>query len=221
MEGEGTVTENVSDELERLFREEPRFALEVLHTDYREHIWRYIKSFAWWLSPEDIDDIYQNTFIRLIKVVRQSDFDPQKPMRLVCDLAKKAAIDWHRRKKRRRMPDLDEAVQQIAHDRSTTKIGLEWSLIFKEDWPKFRRALDQAIEELPRMQKAAALAFMRVYEKYRDEDSHRPIGELMTEEMPGQDMTALQAYDNWREAKTKLRMKLQRAGFNWVDGGEV
>jgi RNA polymerase sigma factor (sigma-70 family) len=221
MEQKETVAEAAEEQLEKLFREDPRFAMEVLHTDYRERIWRYIKSVAWWLSPEDIDDIYQNTFVRLIKAVREPDFDPKNPMRLVCDIAWKAAIDWHRRKKRRIMPSLDDAVKRIAEDRKGTTIGMVWTLMGKEEWSKFRRVLDQVIDELPRKQKAAAAAFVRVYEKYREEDSHRPIGELMMEEMPGEDMTAQQAYDNWREAKEKIATKLERAGFKWVNGGDL
>lgn len=213
-----TLTEEAEEELEQLFRDDPRFALDLLHTDHREHIWRFIKSIAWWLNPEDIDDIYQNTIVRLIQRVRQPNFDPRKPMRLICDLARKSAVDWHRRKKRRMMPPIDEAVMQIAEDRKGTKVGMEWGLVLKEDWPKVRTALDQVISELPPKQKAAAAAFVRVYEKQREEDSNRPIAELMMEEMPSEDMTGQQAYDNWREAKEKIIRKLDRAGLNIWNG---
>lgn len=212
------LTEEEEGELEQLFREDPRFALDVLHADHRDHIWRFIKSVAWWLSPEDIDDIYQNTIVRLIQRVREPGFDPHKPMRIICDLARKSAIDWHRRKKRRMMPSIDDALTQIAKDRKQTKVGMEWALILKEDWPKVRTALDQAISELPPKQKAAAAAFVRVYEKQREEDSNRPIAELMMEEMPGEDMTSQQAYDNWREAKEKIVRKLERAGLDLRNG---
>jgi hypothetical protein len=43
----------------------------------------------------------------------------------------------------------------------------------------------------------------------------------MMEEMPGEDMTAEQAYENWRAAKDKIADKLARAGFRWVSGGDL
>jgi RNA polymerase sigma factor (sigma-70 family) len=141
LEEKETVTAEAAEELEKLFREDPRFALEVLHTDHRELIWRYIKSVVWWLSSEDINDIYQELFVRLIKAVRESDFDPKNPMRIVYDFAWKAAIDWHRRRRRRIMSPFDGAAKHMAKDREGTTFGGEWNLMDEEERSKFRRAL--------------------------------------------------------------------------------
>ena len=202
------------DELEQRFRDDPQFALQLLHSDYRENIYRFIKSLGWWLNAHEIDDVYQETFCRLIRAVRRPGFDPGKPMRLVQDIARKAAYDWTRRKKRRHVASIDAIYEQIADDVKDTTVCREW-LTAKPDWPKFRSALDAIIDDLPSKQPTAAKAFCHVYESLRRND-HSALAEKIRE-MTGEDVTTAQASDRWREAKATIACKLERAGLKLLE----
>ena len=112
------------DDLEQQFREDPRFAIELLHTEFRENIFRYIKSVGSYLAAHEIEDIYQEMMVRLIKAVQLPDFDPAKPMRLVQDIAAKATVDFLRRKTIRQRVGLDYALAQIGLDWKDTTVNI-------------------------------------------------------------------------------------------------
>lgn len=210
--GPGAVTEA---ELAEQFRADPRFALQVLHSEFRENIYRYIKSVGYWLGEHEIDDVYQEMFCRLILAVQKPDFDlTQPPMPFVQDIAWKAAYDWGRRKKRRMMQSIDAAYEQIAEDTKDTTIRREWLLV-KPDWPKFQKDLDKIIDALPPKQKVAARAFLVSYEQLRKND-YSALAEAI-HEMTGEDVTTAVARDRWREAKATIAYKLERAGLKLLE----
>lgn len=210
--GPGVVTEA---ELAEQFRVDPQFALGVLHSEFRENIYRYIKSVGRWLSPHEIDDVYQETFCRLIAAVRKPDFDRTRPpMPFVQDIAWKAACDWGRRKKRRTMPSIDAAYEQIADDLKDTTVRREWQLV-KPDWPEFQKTLDKIIESLPPKQRIAACAFLVSYEQLRKND-YSALAEAI-HDMTGEDVTTAVARDRWREAKKTIASKLERAGLKLLE----
>ena len=95
--------EPVTDEdLEQAFRDDPRFAFEMLDAFFREPLLRlHIKSCARGLSPEDMLDVYQETLMGMVTVVRSGTFNPEKPLRLIQTVAKRRAIDFARRKRTR------------------------------------------------------------------------------------------------------------------------
>lgn len=140
--GPGTVTEA---ELAEQFQADPQFALQVLHSEFRENIYRYIKSVGCWLGEHEIDDVYQEMFCRLILAVRKPDFDRTQP-------------------------------------------------------PK---------------QKIAARAFLVSYEQLRKND-YSALAEAI-HDMTGEDVTTAVARDRWREAKTTIASKLERAGLKLLE----
>lgn len=138
--------------------------------DHRRSIDRRNDGSGYWLGEHEIDDVYQETFCRLIRAVRKPNFDrTQPPMPFVQDVAWKAAYDWGRRRKRRTMESIDAAYEQIADDLKDTTVRREW-LMVKADWPKFQKALDKIIDALPPKQKVAARAFLVSYEQLRKND---------------------------------------------------
>ena len=86
-------------------------------------------------------------------------------------------------------------------------------MILREEWPRFRQSLDEAIDGLPPKQQTAALAFLEVYEIVREENSFRALAERIRE-MTGDDCTTVQAYDNWRAARKAIEAKLRRQKFH-------
>jgi DNA-directed RNA polymerase specialized sigma24 family protein len=207
-----TVTEA---DLTEQFKTDPQFALQLLHSEFSENIYRYIKSVGYWLSEHEIDDVYQETFCRLIRAVRRPDFDRTQPsMPFVQDVAWKAAYDWGRRKKRRMMESIDAAYEQIADDLKDTTVRREW-LMIKPDWPRFQKTLDKIIDALPPKQKVAARAFLVSYEQLRKSD-YSALAEAI-HEMTGEDVTTAVARDRWREAKATIAYKLERAGLKLLE----
>jgi hypothetical protein len=147
----------------------------------------------------------------LVKYVQRSDFDPACPLKLAQSIAARRAIDVARKKGYRAADSFDEALDYVIRDLNGTKLGLEWRLL-KSDWSTFRRALDTAIDGLPDKQRVAALAFVDVYEEIRSEGSYLPLAQRIRE-ITREDVTTAQAKDRWREARSKIALRLERAGY--------
>ena len=206
---EAVVTE---DDLELAFKDDPQFGLQILDAYFRERIGQSIKSIRPSLTAEDVADVFQNVLVELIKIVRKPDFDPARPMRIVNKVVEEKTIDFWRRKTRRRHRSLDSILPLIAQDLEDTKIGHAWNWMTDDEKLKFKQNLDTAIEGLPPKQKAAAIAFVEVYEDVRESGSYKPLADRIGE-MTGELVNGMQAKSNWHEARTKLAEKLSRAGF--------
>lgn len=200
------------DDLEQAFREDPKFGFEVLDAYFREQIFRFIKSIRRSLSPEDIEDVYQDAMMELAKIVRKPSFDPLKPMRIVNKVVKEKTIDFWRRRTKRHFQSLNEIVHLIGDQLKDTDTGMEWSFLSPSDKIKFQKTLDAAIDSLPPKQKAAALAYVEVFEDVLESGSYKPLADRIRE-MTGEFVTAMQAKSNWHEAKQKIAEQLARAGF--------
>lgn len=201
------------DDLEQQFKEDKQFAVQLLDSEYREHLWRYIKSICRYLTDDEIHDVYQKSLGEFIRCVRKPDFDPHKPLRLIQRIARFRAIDLARRKKASRIRNSGDLIEVLAEDLKDSRVSLEWKLMVRDEWPRFRRALDQAVDELPPKQQTAALAFLEVYEVVRAEKSYRALAERIRE-MTGNDCTTVQAADNWRVARKTIAAKLRRQNFH-------
>jgi len=202
------------DDLEQQFRgDDKKFAVQLLDSEYREHIWRYIKSICRYFTDDEIHDVYQQALGEFIRCVKKPDFDPHKPLRLIQRIAKFRAIDLARRKRASRLRNSGDLIEVLAKDLKDTRVSLEWRMILREEWPRFRQALDEAIEGLPPKQQTAALAFLEVYEVIREENSYRALAERIRE-MTGEDCTTVQASDNWRVARKTIAAKLRRQKFH-------
>ena len=201
------------DDLEQQFKDDKQFAVQLLDSEYREHLWRYIKSVCRYFTGDEIRDVYQDTLVEFIRRVKRPDFDPHKPLRLIQHIARCRAIDLALRKKASRIRNSGDLIEALAEDLKDTRVSLEWKLIMRDEWPRFRQALDQAIDDLPSKQQTAALAFLEVYEVVRAENSYRALAERIRE-MTGEDCTTVQASDNWRVARKAVAAKLRRQKFN-------
>jgi DNA-directed RNA polymerase specialized sigma24 family protein len=206
--------DGISDgELEELFRDpDRRFAVQMLDAYRRENMWRYILSICRYFDDDDIHEVYVQSLREFIASAKRPDFDPKDPLRLFQHIAKLRAIDRARRKSGRRIKSAGDLIEPLAVDLKDTKLSLEWRLVIKEEWPKFRKALDEVIDELPPKQRMAALGVLEVYEEMRARKSPEPLAAWIRR-MTGEDCTASQAADRWRAAKEKIEEKLTRAGF--------
>lgn len=206
--------DGISDEeLEELFRSPDKlFAVTVFNAYRMENMWRFILSVAPYLTDEQVHDAYQKSLFEFIACVQKPGFDPVAPERIFKRIARFRAIDQVRKKGRGKALDLGDLVEVLAADLRDSKMSFEWKFIEKEDWPKFRKALDEAIAELPAQQKFAALGVLEVYDEMREERNARPLAEWIRN-VTGDDCTTAKAADRWRTAKVKIEDKLTRAGF--------
>ncbi|MGA2617115.1 MAG: hypothetical protein ABSF26_05850 [Thermoguttaceae bacterium] len=200
------------DELERLLREDPKFAVEMIDSDYRENIWRYIRSRCRYFDDDDVHEVYVTTLKDFIRCVKKPDFDPKDPLKLVFHIAKLRARDRRRAKRASTEPVFDDLLDHIACDMKHTTTRLNWQLM-KSDWPEFRATLDRLIDDLPDKQRHAMNAFVETYWEIRTQGSMRRLAEQIRQQY-GYDCTASQAADNVRAAIETLEPKLRRAGFN-------
>jgi DNA-directed RNA polymerase specialized sigma24 family protein len=201
------------EELEALFRGSDKlYAVSMFDAYRRENMWRYIVSVVRYLTDEQIHEVYQQSLFEFIACVQKPDFVPEAPERLFKRIARFRAIDKARKKGGGKPLALGDLVETLAADLRYTKMGVEWKFVLQEDWPKFRKALDQAIAELPDKQKTAALGVLEVYDEMRKEGCARPLAAWIRR-TTNDDCTTAQAADRWRAAKEKIEDKLTRAGF--------
>jgi DNA-directed RNA polymerase specialized sigma24 family protein len=201
------------EELEQLFHEpDRRFAVQMLDTYRREHMWRYILSKCRYFDDDDIHEVYTQTLSEFIECAKKPDFDPKAPLRLFQFIARFRAIDRARKRKRARVKDVAELIEPLAVDLKDTKVSLEWNLMMKEEKAAFRKALDKAVDELAPKQRIAALAMLEVYDQVRSDDSPKALAARIRE-MTGEDCTASKAADRWEAARENLRSKMTKAGF--------
>lgn len=200
------------DELEELLRTDPKFAVAMIDADYRENIWRYIRSRCRYFDDDDVHDVYVSTLRDFIRCVQKPDFDPRAPLKLIFHVAKLRARDRRRAKRASAEPRFDALLDYIVEDMKDTTTRLNWRLM-KSDWPEFRTTLENLIDQLPDKQRDAMNAFVETYWEIRTQGSMRRLAEHIRQQY-GYDCTASQAADNVRAAIEALEPKLRRAGFN-------
>lgn len=200
------------DELERLLREDPKFAVEMIDSDYRENIWRYIRSRCRYFDDDDVHEVYVKTLKDFIRCVKKPDFDPKDALKLIFHIAKLRARDRRRTKKASAEPVFEDLLEHIVQDMKDTTTRLKWQMM-KSEWPEFRAALEKLIDELPDKQRDAMNAFVETFWEIRTQGSMRRLAEHIRQQY-GYDCTASQGADNVRAAIETLEPKLRRAGFN-------
>jgi DNA-directed RNA polymerase specialized sigma24 family protein len=145
------------EDLEQLLREDPKFAVEMIDSDYRENIWRYIRSRCRYFDDDDVHEVYVNTLKDFIRCVKKPEFDPKAPLKLIFHIAKLRARDRRRVKKASAEPTFDALLDVIVEDMKDTTTRLNWQLM-KSDWPEFRATLEKLIDQLPDKQRDAMKA---------------------------------------------------------------
>lgn len=200
------------EELEELLRVDPKFAVDMIDADYRENIWRYIRSRCRSFDDDDVHDVYIETVKGFIACVKKADFNPVAPLKLVFYIAKLRALDRRRAKRVSRERTFDELLDLIVTDMKDTSTRLDW-MAMKSNWPEFRVTLEKLIEELPDKQRDAMNAYVDTYWEIRTQSSMRRLADHIREQYE-YDCTASQAADNVRAAIETLGPQLSRAGFN-------
>ncbi|QDT07505.1 hypothetical protein K227x_59320 [Rubripirellula lacrimiformis] len=221
-EGEVKTTESTTeDELEEAFLAEPRFGLDLLHTDFEDRIARFIKSRLYGIAEknqsEAIRDIYCNTMVSLAELAKKPDFDWRDPMRIVIDIARKRVADHFRVRKRSHKQDIDGALDAIAAALSGTQVEAAWQITSEDDRARFRRVLSTAIEtKLTPKEVDVASCYVDHFEEFTPNNIYGPLAARVSERT-GKIETAMTVKKQWKQARAKLMRELAKNGFTFPD----
>ncbi len=206
-------------ELEKALRDSPRYFFEVIDEYYRRILMQYIKKHSWGvLDTHELLDAYQEVMTALWERIQKSDFDPDRPMRIVYRIARNIAVSMRRRKMRCPVNiNQDAVVNAIASDLVNTTTGLEWRLLSPEERREFQQAVEEIIGKLPPRQRLAAQAFAETYEELREKDMYRPLAAAMSA-ISGKMEDVATAKSAWRFAREKIQEELARRGFGFMKG---
>lgn len=221
-EGEVKTTESTTkEELEEAFLADPRFGIELLHTDFRDRIAMYIKSRLYGMASsqkeEAIKEIYCNTMVSLAQLAKNPDFDWHDPLGIVFDIAYKRVADHFRVRERSHKQDIDDALGAIAAALTGTQVEAEWRITSEDDQARFRRVLDTAIAtKLTPKEMDVASCYVDYFEEFTPNNIYGPLAARVSERT-GKIETAMTVKKQWKQARSKLMRELARNGFTFPD----
>jgi hypothetical protein len=203
------------DDLEEAFRQDPKYGMDCLYVFFRDEIAGYIKCVGQGnVREHELNDIFQNVMLDMIKASKKSDFDPKEPMRLVYRIAYAKTKQYLRDKGVRNLVGLDECLEHLAEDFKGTDVEIRWKYLGVDEQKRFNNVLYDIICDLPEMQQYTALVFVSRYKQVRDnEDLFTSVAEGVRE-LTGKDITAAAAKGNWYRARTKIAQELRDRGFD-------
>jgi hypothetical protein len=150
----------------------------------------------------------------------QPGFDPDRPLRLVQDIACKRAIDLRRKRKWQARPvEEHELFDQWAADFRETRLG---DAIIHTDplvWKEFKAILREIVDNLPEMQRVTAYCYVDLYRELRQRDKHRILAAAVSEVL-NRNVTLVQVKSAWAAALKTIRRELRRRKYNFIEEDE-
>jgi RNA polymerase sigma factor (sigma-70 family) len=204
-------------ELEEQFRDDPEFAIELLHEEFQERIASYLKrATRGLLGPEDLADLYQETMVAVLETARSAQFDPREPWRIIRTIARNTGVDALRRQ--RTFPERtneDDMITAVAADLRGTNVGTKWTGMSSEEKTRFAKVLVEIVSGLPERQRVVAVAFVANFEDFRERRIYEPLAKAVSA-MTGQRESVVAVKSAWRFARERIREGLVRRGFDFA-----
>jgi DNA-directed RNA polymerase specialized sigma24 family protein len=217
--GKMTVTEPTSEEdLASLLPEEPEYFIQLLFNDYRKKLAACIGKHGRGLNAHDIKDVLQKTLIEVWDKVREPDFDPDRPLRMVFHVAKCRAIDARRAKLRLKKIGANETdiTDLIISDMAGSDLAFDYRYASEEEKGRLDELLPDIVAELPERQKLAVNAFLECYEEIRVKNKHRLVAEAMSR-ASGEVVDVAAAKSALREGLKKVKSELIHRGVTFLE----
>jgi RNA polymerase sigma factor (sigma-70 family) len=212
------ATEPVTEaDVESALRDDPDFAIELLHAEYQGLIIRYIKRESWSeFGPDELMVAYQETMLALIEKVREPGFDPSRPLRMLYGIARNKAKDLLRERGHRMNTNEDGYLGAAAADLKNTDLGFEWRLnIGPAEANEFREIVLEIIQTLPPRQRLVARCFVDNYEDFRERNTSKPLAEAVSA-VTGKAESVAAVRSDWRFAREKIAAALVRRGYPFI-----
>lgn len=197
-------------ELDQEFRIDPDTGLWFLDAEFRRYLCRCIKAVAPSIDPVELADVYQETFLSLVEMVRADKIDRTRPLLpLAKVVAQRRAIDFLREQGHRPERGAESASELETQNLLDSDLWLRWRCS-KSDWDSFRMALREEIGKLSKKQRVVAESVVNhlgeSWDEIRDEVAR----------VTGQNETVVAVKSAWRDAKKLLAERLVRRGFNFL-----
>jgi DNA-directed RNA polymerase specialized sigma24 family protein len=214
------VIDSVSEAgLESALRENPDRAIEMLATEHREFIVRYIKRATWGLlKPDELMVAYQETMLALVKKVREAGFDPCRPMRMVYTIAWNKGVDLLRARRQCMSTNADGLIEALAASVKDTETGDHWRRLTPAERKEFREVLVATVQSLPKRQRIVAVCYLDCFEDVLREDSYRPLAQAVSR-FTGDAETVANVKSAWHVARRKIAAELACRGYDLGTAG--
>ncbi len=203
------------EDLEKAFKDSPKYGMECLECFFSEEIASYIKCVGHGaLDDNDIADIYQEVMLEMIIACRKPRFDTNEPMRLVYRIAFTNTKEFLRNRGLRSGANIDDCLEYLGADFKDTDVELRWKHMSAEQQLKFRFALFDIINTtLPEMQRATANVYVTRFKDTRETDRFEAVAAGVRAHT-GKDITAAAAKQNWYRARIIIANELKKRGFD-------
>jgi DNA-directed RNA polymerase specialized sigma24 family protein len=171
------------------------------------------------LSPEDWDDVQQNTMLKLCQRLRQPGFRAERLVGLLKKIVHDEMVNIQRC--RERLPPTwdNEAVEAFHAGAEAARLSsfVQKRLGLDEaGWQHFQRDLDEEVVTLPACQREVALLYIAHYEVLSDRHKYSELAQLMTRST-GKVVSAATIKSNLRAATRTLKRRLEERGYHLGD----
>lgn len=205
--------------LATLLPEEPEYFVRLLFEDYKKKLAACIgKHGRGVLKRHDIKDVLQETLIAVWDRIREPEFDPHRPLRMVFTIARNKAIDARRKKLRlrRRGANETDVTDLVISDMAGSNLALDYKYAGEEEKRRLDDVLPDIVADLPERQRLAVNAFLECYEEIRERNKHRLVADAMSR-MCGEVVDVAAAKSALRAGLEKVKADLVRRGIKFVD----
>jgi DNA-directed RNA polymerase specialized sigma24 family protein len=209
------------DDLEAALRRQPRHGLALLHEHFGLLVARYLKRVTWGLlSPEDLQDAYQETLRAVMLHVSRPGFQPERPLRLVFALARRKGVDALRRRGHQVRTDVQSVLECGAADLVASRVGAVWrERMGPAEAAEFREVLLEIVQSLPERQRLVARVFIDHFEDFGRRDTYEPLAASLSV-VTGQPENVQAVKSAWRAARGKIAAELARRGYDLAGGSD-
>lgn len=207
------------EELATLLPEEPELFIRLLFEDYRRKLAACVgKHGRGLLNQHDIKDALQETLIAVWDKIREPDFAPDRPLRMVFIIARNKAIDSRRKKLRlaRRGVNETDVTDLVISDMAGSNLAIDYRYADEEEKRRLDEVLPGIVADLPERQKLAVNGFLECYEEIRERNKHRLVADAMSR-MCGEVVDVAAAKSALRAGLEKVKADLVRRGIRFLD----
>jgi len=216
MESQSTIEEDLE---EALRTKEFKIFMEFLMDGCGEILKRRIKHHSCgFLTIDEMREVYQNAMIEVDRKVRDSAFNPHRPMAFVNEVVRLRTLDARRLKSRQKVAtNTDDLLSAMAEADKSAGVVSRWRELTEDDQNRFMAELRAIISEvLPEGQRVVAQAYF---------DNLVQVAEggwsVLVEPInaaTGRRPTVSTIRSQWRNAHQTIADELIRRGFGFLKG---
>ena len=180
-------------------------ALEQIVCHLRDGLSGWIRKCFPGMAPEDLADVWQDTLVDVLKIVKDGRFDATRPLvPWLCTLAYRRATDITRRK-----TSSSEVLERVGRELAGTDVGERWRGLSTMQRDEALELTLEHILTLPRMQRVVLQVFSDRYpETARMEVLRAEVSRAL-----GDEVTLAAVKRALQEGRRKVREYFEQKGY--------